>query len=78
MTHIIRSFIGSALFVATVSARLLAAERIEIVWPTPSTAWAEGKPIAAFLQQAGSGDPATGGFGVAGYFPLLPILLERI
>jgi murein DD-endopeptidase MepM/ murein hydrolase activator NlpD len=33
------------------------------VWPTPHQAWNEGKPPASFLQQAGSGDPASGGFG---------------
>lgn len=40
-----------------------AAGRIEIVWPTPSTAWAEGKAASAFLQHAGSGEPESGGFG---------------
>ncbi len=45
-------------------APLHAAEpRVEIVWPTPNTAWAEGKPTSAYLQHAGSGDPASGGFG---------------
>jgi peptidoglycan LD-endopeptidase LytH len=39
------------------------AERLHLVWPTPSTAWAEGKPPSQWLQHAGSGDPATGGFG---------------
>jgi peptidoglycan LD-endopeptidase LytH len=39
------------------------AERLQLVWPTPSTAWAEGKPPSQWLQHAGSGDPATGGFG---------------
>jgi murein DD-endopeptidase MepM/ murein hydrolase activator NlpD len=39
------------------------AERLKIVWPTPSTAWAEGKPARDFLQHAGSGDPESGGFG---------------
>lgn len=39
------------------------AERLKIVWPTPSTAWAEGKPAHHFLQHAGSGDPESGGFG---------------
>jgi murein DD-endopeptidase MepM/ murein hydrolase activator NlpD len=33
------------------------------VWPTPLPAWNEGKPAANFLQHAGSGDPASGGFG---------------
>jgi murein DD-endopeptidase MepM/ murein hydrolase activator NlpD len=41
----------------------LAAERIEFTWPTPNPAWADGKPPASFLQHAGSGDPASGGFG---------------
>lgn len=40
-----------------------AAERIEIVWPTPDPAWGQGKPPSAFLQHAGSGDPESGGFG---------------
>jgi murein DD-endopeptidase MepM/ murein hydrolase activator NlpD len=40
-----------------------AAERIEFTWPTPNPAWADGKPPASFLQHAGSGDPASGGFG---------------
>lgn len=38
-------------------------ERFELVWPTPSTAWAEGKPPSQWLQHAGSGDPDSGGFG---------------
>jgi murein DD-endopeptidase MepM/ murein hydrolase activator NlpD len=38
-------------------------ERIKIVWPTPSTAWVEGKSAHHFLQHAGSGDPESGGFG---------------
>lgn len=37
--------------------------RVEIVWPTPNTAWAQGKPLGDYLQQAGSGDPESGGFG---------------
>lgn len=40
-----------------------AANRIEIVWPTPSTDWAEGHPVRDFLQHAGSGDAESGGFG---------------
>ena len=40
-----------------------AAERIQIVWPTPSTAWSENRAPADFLQHAGSGDPESGGFG---------------
>lgn len=40
-----------------------AANGFELVWPTPSTAWAEGRPATSFLQHAGSGDPRSGGFG---------------
>ena len=40
-----------------------AAEHFPLVWPTPSTAWAERQPPSQWLQHAGSGDPATGGFG---------------
>jgi len=39
------------------------AGRFEFVWPTPSKAWAENRPASEWLQHAGSGDPATGGFG---------------
>ena len=42
---------------------LLRAERLEIVWPTPNPAFAEGKAISAFLQSTGSGEPESGGFG---------------
>ncbi|MEY2879968.1 MAG: hypothetical protein RLZZ15_2348 [Verrucomicrobiota bacterium] len=40
-----------------------AAERIELAWPTPHPAWAEGKSPTEFLQHAGSGDPTSGAFG---------------
>jgi hypothetical protein len=50
---------GGAILTAPISA----AERIAIVWPTPNEAFAEGKPDSDILQQAGSGDPASGGFG---------------
>jgi murein DD-endopeptidase MepM/ murein hydrolase activator NlpD len=39
------------------------AERIDLAWPTPNPAWAEGKPISDFIQHAGSGDPMSGTFG---------------
>jgi peptidoglycan LD-endopeptidase LytH len=39
------------------------AVRLELVWPTPNTAWAEGRAPATFLQHAGSGDPKSGGYG---------------
>ncbi|HYD85662.1 MAG TPA: M23 family metallopeptidase, partial [Opitutus sp.] len=41
----------------------LRAERVELVWPTPSKAWAEGRPAREFLQHAGSGEWESGGFG---------------
>ena len=40
-----------------------AEEKLRLVWPTPHTGWAEGQPPSQWLQHAGSGDPATGGFG---------------
>ena len=40
-----------------------AAERIELVWPTPHPAWAQGRPARDFLMHAGSGDPDSGGTG---------------
>ncbi len=39
--------------------------RLELVWPTPNTAYAEGKPIDTFVQATASGDPASGLFGCA-------------
>lgn len=49
----------STVFLATARG----AGRIEIVWPTPNPAWAEGRPPRDFLQHAGSGEPESGGFG---------------
>lgn len=40
-----------------------ASDKIELTWPTPNPGWAEGKAPAAYLQDAGSGDPESGGFG---------------
>lgn len=42
---------------------LPAAERLDLAWPTPNPAWAEGKTIGDFVQHAGSGDPVSGTFG---------------
>jgi len=53
--------IGSAVFTTAYGAA--GSDRIAIVWPTPNDAFAQGKPIPAFLQDAGSGDPESGGFG---------------
>lgn len=60
MIRLNRVFI-SLVLLAVVSAQ--AAERIDLGWPTPNPAWAEGKPISAFIQHAGSGDPVSGTFG---------------
>lgn len=37
--------------------------RIEIGWPTPNTAFLEGKPVEAFIQPTASGEPESGCFG---------------
>jgi murein DD-endopeptidase MepM/ murein hydrolase activator NlpD len=58
-TSCLRAFV----FFGICSASALAGERIEIAWPTPSTAWAEGRPENDLLQHAGSGEPESGGFG---------------
>ena len=39
------------------------AQQLELNWPTPNKAWSEGKTISAYLQDAGTSDPASGGFG---------------
>jgi peptidoglycan LD-endopeptidase LytH len=39
------------------------ADRLKLVWPTPSTAWADGRSPGEWLQHAGSGEPDSGGFG---------------
>ena len=51
-----------SLFLLT-AASALAAERLELTWPTPNPAWAENRPLGDYLQHAGSGDPESGGFG---------------
>ncbi|HWL17892.1 MAG TPA: M23 family metallopeptidase [Opitutus sp.] len=45
------------------SSAAAAGPRVELAWPTPGNAWAEGRPAREFLQHAGSGDPESGGFG---------------
>ncbi|HWA10929.1 MAG TPA: M23 family metallopeptidase [Opitutaceae bacterium] len=54
-------FLPGALLIAAAPATV--ADRIAIVWPTPNDAFAQGRPLASFLQDAGSGDPESGGFG---------------
>ncbi len=51
------------ILVCTVMVAARAAERVEIIWPTPNTAWADGRPLATYAQHAGSGEPESGTFG---------------
>jgi len=60
--EIMKPGIFTLILIALTNWTVLAAERIEFTWPTPNPAWADGKPPASFLQHAGSGDPASGGF----------------
>lgn len=55
--------LAQAAALAPIAAVPAAAERFQLVWPTPNTAWADGKPPSQWLQHAGSGDPDSGGFG---------------
>ena len=52
--------IGLALLVLTGWAE---AAELQLVWPTPSTDWAQGRAPVQWLQHAGSGDPESGGYG---------------
>lgn len=52
-----------AVLACALSSARAAGERLELVWPTPNRAWADGKPPSEWLQHAGSGDPSSGGFG---------------
>ena len=53
------SWIALGLFPAL----LVAGPRIELSWPTPNTAYLEGKPIDAYVQPTVSGEVASGLFG---------------
>lgn len=44
-------------------AAVVHAQRIEIVWPTPNTAYLEGKPLSEFIQPTATGEPESGLFG---------------
>lgn len=46
-----------------ISPWLFAAERVQLVWPTPHTGWAERRSIDAYIQHAGSGEAESGTFG---------------
>jgi len=58
MTKQLLSTIGMLLLAA-----VMHAQRIEIVWPTPSTTYLEGKPLSEFIQPTATGDPESGLFG---------------
>ena len=53
-------FLGVMLALVAANA---SAERLEIVWPTPNTAYFEGKSIADYVQPTASGEPESGLFG---------------
>jgi murein DD-endopeptidase MepM/ murein hydrolase activator NlpD len=57
ISWLVLQFLGAAAGLAATG------ERLELGWPTPNPAWSEGKPIGAFIQHAGSGDPISGTFG---------------
>ena len=59
MTRMLHRWLGCALLAVVAHA----ADRLELAWPTPNPAWAEGKTLGDFVQHAGSGDPASGTFG---------------
>ncbi len=59
MKHVV----SSLMLWVSIGTGLGAAERLDLAWPTPNPAWAEGKSIASFVQHAGSGDPVSGTFG---------------
>lgn len=42
---------------------IMAAERLELAWPTSNPAGTAGRPAVELLQHAGSGDPMSGAFG---------------
>jgi murein DD-endopeptidase MepM/ murein hydrolase activator NlpD len=58
----VRLLSASVLVLATITAAA-ARDRLELGWPTPNRAWAEGKSIAAFIQPTVSGDSTSGCFG---------------
>ncbi|HEU5079820.1 MAG TPA: M23 family metallopeptidase [Opitutaceae bacterium] len=64
-----RKFLRAAGFAAAVPLCLFVlvesvrAERLEMVWPTPNTAYFDGKGIADFIQPTASGEPESGLFG---------------
>src|SRR5687768_1006479 len=57
----IRGLCWSAVLLGTLL--MSRAAELKLVWPTPSTDWAEGKSPSHWLQHAGSGEPESGGYG---------------
>ncbi len=51
------------IFITLFVAPLAAAERIEISWPTPNPAWAQGRGYESWVQPTVSGEPSSGLFG---------------
>jgi murein DD-endopeptidase MepM/ murein hydrolase activator NlpD len=51
------------LVLALLASNLFGIEKL--VWPTPNTGWIQNQPISDFVQDTGSGDPASGLFGCA-------------
>ena len=56
-----RSMCWSAVLLGTLV--MSRAAEFKLVWPTPSTDWADGKSASHWLQHAGSGEPESGGYG---------------
>jgi peptidoglycan LD-endopeptidase LytH len=59
----VRRILPTLLALALCSSAAAARDRLELVWPTPNKAWAEGRPIAAFIQPTVSGEAISGTFG---------------
>lgn len=52
-------------FVFLASGLCAAGPRIELAWPTPNTAYLEGKPLDTYVQSTASGEAESGLFGCA-------------
>lgn len=59
-----RVALGWILFLAAASC-VAAGTPLQIVWPTPNPAWAEGKPVDDYIQPTVSGRPESGLYGCA-------------
>ncbi|MDR1281366.1 MAG: M23 family metallopeptidase [Opitutaceae bacterium] len=57
------SVVFHAAVLALAAAAVVAPPPVDLVWPTPNTAWQEGQPITAFIQPTASGKPESGLFG---------------